>query len=1325
VTLGDSTSANFGSLDFAGAAVSIKEGSSMELAASEATGGLSLEATGAITQSGAIDADSTATFTAGANGITLTNASNDFTGAVSLSNSGSNDVALTDANALDLGSVAVGQNLTVTTSGALTDSGAITVAGLAQVVSTGQSVTLGDSTSANFGSLDFTGAAVSIKEGSSMELAASEATGALSLEASGAITQSGAIDADSTATFTSGANAITLSHGSNDFTGAVSLSNSGSNDVALTDANALDLGTVGVGQNLTITTSGAISDSGVVTVAGTTTFDNSGGSSAAILLDSESTYTGNVSFTTDAGSDVTITDNSAFAIQSGLHVNNLSITSTGSVTDLGDIDIDGTLTVSAASQTIDLSGTGNDLTGAVTLTGAAVTLEDTTATSIAGISATGALSVTSSGAITQSGAIDADSTAGFTAGANAITLTNTSNDFSGAVSLSNSGSNDVALTDANALDLGSVAVGQNLTVTTGGALTDSGAITVGSLAQIVSTGQSVTLGDSTSANFGSLDFAGAAVSIKEGSSMELAASEATGALSLEASGAITQSGAIDADSTATFIAGANAITLSHASNDFTGAVSLSNSGSNNVTIDDSNNLEFGTISIATGDLNVDVAGTITQSAAISVGGNSVFDNADGSDAPITLSNESNVFTETVTFITDTGSDVSIVDTTLFDLVALSANNLTVTAGGAISDSGVLDLGGTASFTTTGGNGNVVLSQASDIDGALSVTTHGTGTTSVTNFTNGINLGTISTSALTVGSGGAITDSGIISVSGATILDNTAGSNAAILLDSESTYTGNVTFTTDTGSDVTITDNGAFAIQSGLHVNNLSITATGSVTDLGDIDIDGTLMISAASQTIDLSGTGNDLTGPVTLTGAAVTLVDTTATSIAGITATEALSVTSSGAITQSGAIDADSTAAFTAGANAITLTNTSNDFSGAVSLSNSGSNDVALIDVNALDLGTVTAGQNLTVTTGGALTDSGAITAPGLATIISTGSNVNLGDTTAANFGSVDFSGATVSIKEGSSMELAASEATGSLTLETTGAVSDSGTLAITGATTISASGQSVSLTNADSTFGDFTVNAKDVYIVESGSFSSTSITAETVQVSATEGVSVISTGDGLQLAAQSGTGNIDVVNTGGLVISELANVQGIQFTDASAAGKISLVAKSPLTVNAIIDAKAGEVLLVASGSNAADDVTINSNVIGQSVNVYAGDSIAIEADASINSPAFELNVGTNYDSSTSTASPGSSTAGLSLSSTAGLQSIKIPSIGIITGKGRVTEFSTTGITYLDDYFNALNPAFEEFVNLDELGATGSVESELYDFVDTENSGSIEIDEKK
>jgi hypothetical protein len=210
--LGDTTTANFGSVDFSGATVSIKEGSSMEVASSEASGALTLEAAGAITQSGAIDADSTASFTAGSNAIVLFNESNDFSGAVSLSNSGSNDVALNDANALDLGTVSVGQNLTVTTGGDLTDSDVITVNGLIRIVSTGSAVTLGDTTTANFGSVDFSGATVSIKEGSSMELASSEASGALTLEAAGAITQSGAIDADSTASFTAGSNAITLNN---------------------------------------------------------------------------------------------------------------------------------------------------------------------------------------------------------------------------------------------------------------------------------------------------------------------------------------------------------------------------------------------------------------------------------------------------------------------------------------------------------------------------------------------------------------------------------------------------------------------------------------------------------------------------------------------------------------------------------------------------------------------------------------------------------------------------------------------------------------------------------------------------------------------------------------------------------------------------------------------------------------------------------------------------------------------------------------------------------------------------------------------------------
>jgi len=1014
--------------------------------------------------------------------------------------------------------------------------------------------------------------------------------------------------------------------------------------------------------------------------SGAIDFDSAASADGDLFLDggTDNTVGGTLSVTATAGG---ITDSATIAVTGDLTLNDVA---TVGIT-LDTLEADANVILTAAGDTAITNDAALALQGAVT----------------------GTLNVTSGGAITQNGSIDADSTASFTSGANAITLTNAGNDFSGAVSLSNSGTNDVALTDSNALDLGTVTVGQNLTVTTGGDLTDSGAITVAGLGTVVSTGQNVTLGDSTTANFGSIDFAGANVSIKEGSAMELAASEATGTLNLEAAGAITQTGAIDADSTANFVAGANAVTLTNTGNDFSGAVSLSNSGTNDVGLRDVNDLELGTITTGQ-NLAVTASGSISDSGVITVAGTTTLDNSGGTNAAIVL-DSANVFTGAVSFTTDTGSDISIVDTTALDIQALAANSLSVLAGGDISDSGVLDIATTVSLTTTANNGNVVLDQASDFDGALSVVTDGTGTTSITKLTDSIELGTITTAQLALTAAGAITDSGVITVSGTTAFDNSAGTDAAITLDSASTYTGDVTFTVDAGSDVTITDNSAFAIQSGLNVNNLSITSTGSVTDLGDIDIDGTLTVSAAGQSIELTGTGNDLTGAVSLTGAAVTLNDSTATSIAGITATGALSVTSGGAITQSGGIDADSTASFTAGANAITLTNAGNDFSGAVSLSNSGTNDVSLTDTNALDLGTVLVGQDLTVTTGGDLTDSGAITVAGLGAIVSTGQNITLGDSTTANFGSIDFAGANVSIKEGSAMELAASEATGTLTLESSGAVTDSGTLAITGATTITASGQSVTLTNAASTFGDVVVSAKDVYIVEQGAFTSSSISAETVQISATEGVSITSTGDGLQLAAQSGKGNIDVVNTGGLVISELADIQGIKFTDSTASGKISLVAKSPLTINAVIDAKAGEVSLVALGSQSTDDVTINGIISASTVNVEAGDSIALQEQAVIKSDSFKIKF--NGD--------------VTIQGGAPIPNIEDKNIGTLD-KGRITKFSNAGIKYMDDYFNALNPIAEQSVSFSGLGVNGSISRAFFEGIEpVENDGTIQIEEKK
>src|SRR5205823_11441468 len=61
----------------------------------------------------------TTSASAGAAAITLTSATNDFGGAVSLSNTGANAVSITDANALTLGTLSVGGDLTATSSGPL------------------------------------------------------------------------------------------------------------------------------------------------------------------------------------------------------------------------------------------------------------------------------------------------------------------------------------------------------------------------------------------------------------------------------------------------------------------------------------------------------------------------------------------------------------------------------------------------------------------------------------------------------------------------------------------------------------------------------------------------------------------------------------------------------------------------------------------------------------------------------------------------------------------------------------------------------------------------------------------------------------------------------------------------------------------------------------------------------------------------------------------------------------------------------------------------------------------------------------------------------
>ncbi len=89
----------------------------------------------------------------------------------------------------------------------------------------------------------------------------------------------------------------------------------------------------------------------------------------------------------------------------------------------------------------------------------------------------GLLTVIANGAITQNDLITASGAASFTAGSNAITLTNINNAFSGTVSLNNSGNNAVALINSGLLTLSSSSVGSGTLTLTSVGLGQSGPMT--------------------------------------------------------------------------------------------------------------------------------------------------------------------------------------------------------------------------------------------------------------------------------------------------------------------------------------------------------------------------------------------------------------------------------------------------------------------------------------------------------------------------------------------------------------------------------------------------------------------------------------------------------------------------------------------------------------------------------------------------------------------------------------------------------------------------------------------------------------------------------
>lgn len=775
---------------------------------------LTVTTAGAITQSGSATVTGASSFSSGGSAITLTNAANNFGGAVSLSNTGPNNIAITDANALILGTVTAGQNLTVTASGAITQTGIITSAGAASFTAGAGAITLTNASNDFGGGVGFSNSGannISVVDVNDLAInTSSVGTGTLTVTSGGIITQNGAITqaaAAGAATFNATLG-ITLD-AANDFTGAVGM-NTTSNNATVNDINSIILGPSTLSSttnpsNLIVTANGAITQTGVLNVS------NDG-----------------VTLTAGAGNDITLTNvaNNVlfFRVVSG---NNVSLVNSGSLLFAAATStISGNFTATALGGNIGQAGAGTIIiannpgtlstfsaTGAISLVNASndfneirvtgatnAAFTDVNALVLNTLSMTGNLTLITGGAVTQTGAATIGGTSSVSAGANAITLTNAANNFTGAVSLSNSGANNVAVTDVNALVLGTVSVGQNLTANAGGAITQTGVITVPGTSSFTAGANAITLTNASNNFTGAVSVSNSGannVAITDTNALILGTVSIGQNLAVIANGNITQTSALVLPGTASFAAGAGAITLTNAANDFNGAVSLSNTGANNVSIVDLDNLIFGNVNVGTGTFNATAIG-MTQAVGTTMiqalGAGAVTLNSQ--TGSINLTNAGNQFRGTVLM---TANGVAT-DASLTNSVGLTTGKITAT--------------GDVNLTTT--SGNIFISDEIDpVD--VNIVSAGTITQAMVGVI--IATGTLTTSSV----GGTILDA----TNFAANVDMTNSGSGNIELVNQAATLG-ITAINQTGGDTIINNTG------GIDVNG-AVSSSGAVTLVASTD----------------------------------------------------------------------------------------------------------------------------------------------------------------------------------------------------------------------------------------------------------------------------------------------------------------------------------------------------------------------------------------------------------------------------------------------------------------------------------------------------------
>ena len=1248
-----------GSISFGGAVGGGANGSLASLAttsklfgaqALSIAGGLSVTTTaGDIVQGGAFHVGGMSDFAAGSHAITLTAADNQFGGAVSLTGGATQ---ITSNGALTLGAVnassltagATGNAVTldgdITTSGSQAYDDAVILGADAALASTGGGNIafastvdgghgLGVSTS---GGVSFDGA---VGSGSrltrlTVDSGTFGATGTLDIDGdlsvsttAGDIVQNGIFSVTGASHFDAGGHAINLTQ-ANAFGGAVSLANSGLNDVALTGSGLLTLGDVSVGSgSLSLTGTAGIAQAGggriVQAGAGVVTLD--AGTGALALASSGNDFVGAVTAT---GTGVSITDQNDLTV-AGLANNDGSVA----------LVAGGNLVLPTAS----IATSAGDITLAAH-GGALVTPGDLSA---ANISLSGYNGLTLTNNLTASGTVALSSGNG--------AIVQSAGAISAGVLSGNSLGSTTLLGAGNAItSLGSFSA-NGFNLLNGLALTVSGTVDGGSSTALASATGDLVINGTVGNAAGSTTLT-AAGAIREGAGGVVKANTLTGS----SVGATTLTGANQVVALSNF--SANGLSLTNAQSLTVGTGALASGGAGGTTLaTTSGDLAInGTVGATGATTTLVSAGALTEGAGGSVLASMLSGSAAG-DATLGGSN----------LIGRLGS-FSAADFTLVNAQALTIDGpLTTTgnvdistSGGPLSVAGAgVDAGGDIRLAANASDLSVTAALAGrdiDLTGRDGVSVDG-------NLNASRNLSLTSTDA-------AITGSGAFAVAGASTIN--AGSGAITLTNAGNDFVGAVSLT---GGTTRITDKNALtlgslatgaltAISSGdMDLGNgniggpLGATSNGgAISQSGALEVSGNSTIDAGSGAITLANAGNDFIGMVDLTGGATQVTDSNALSL-GTLATGALTAIShgtldlgsgrvngklvarsnDGAIGQDGALSVIGSSSLDAGTGAITLGNAGNDFTGAVSLSGGAT---LITDSNALSLGTLATGA-LTASSSGALnlgkgsvsgdllasSHGGAISQAtgGLAISGTSGLDggsaaITLADANNDFGGTVNLTGGTTQITDRNALILGALDtsaltaiSTGALNLgsghvqgnlvadSNDGAIGQSGALAVDGASSLDAGNGVITLADGGNDFiGAVSLTAAATQLTDQNALSLGTLATGALTVSSSGAMDLGSGNVGGALTATShggaigqdgalgiaGAASIDA-GTGAIALTDAGNdfQAGVSLTGAG----IAVRAANDLAVSAVSAAPNSAISLVAGGTLSLPTSAINT----------------------------------------------------------------------------------------------------------------------------------------